>query len=468
MQKRLKAAVKLSGNEHLSLVDAADESKVFCHIFPFPADQCAQTLGERDGTEAYPPIDEERCQIIHTLAGSHFLPVKYAMQVVAAIRSMQAGDMLQLSRHRPVEEGSNMCLEVELKLYNGRFRGWDFETEAQMTKEKRKLLDTGRVVRQDIRVKSAPVPEADLVRFHMCGPPDCDYDEIRECYQQMGRCNYAKLHQRITKMWVAPSTSTVQVQTDEPDDAIDTTVSASQTDDALISNEIKKRVLLELGMGEELTEACIEFPEELCLRLQDFTDTYMPSSSYQRRGEARMESDSDDDGSEESTATTARRAWELQGDEPQNDEEDEQNDENDEQNTEQNEELTGTDGIHENVPGDSQEPSGAAARTVGSVKLRFAADRVTDVYWQKVWQEYQKGNLIVTQEDLEYFREAHPIAKALAECDSNPFDPQIQAMIAASQGTSDWIDPSEVITPRRHEWIESPISIRRQQPVTES
>ena len=33
-----------------------------------------------------------------------------------------------------------------------------------------------------------------------------------------------------------------------------------------------------------------------------------------------MESDSDND-SEASTATTARRAWELQGDEPQNDEE---------------------------------------------------------------------------------------------------------------------------------------------------
>ena len=34
MQKKLKA-VKLSGNEHLSLVDAEDESKVICHIFPF-------------------------------------------------------------------------------------------------------------------------------------------------------------------------------------------------------------------------------------------------------------------------------------------------------------------------------------------------------------------------------------------------------------------------------------------------
>ena len=108
---------------------------------------------------------------------SHFLPVKFGAQVTAAIRSMQPGDMLQLSRHRPVEEGSNICWEVEVKLYNGRFRGRDFETEAQMTKEKRKLLDTGRVIRQDIRINSAPVPNSDLVRFHMCGPPDCDFEE---------------------------------------------------------------------------------------------------------------------------------------------------------------------------------------------------------------------------------------------------------------------------------------------------
>ena len=84
MQKRLKA-VKLSGNEHLSLVDAEDESKVICHILTFPADQYAQTLGERDGTEAYIPVDEERCQIIHSLAGSQFLPVKFGAQVTAAI-----------------------------------------------------------------------------------------------------------------------------------------------------------------------------------------------------------------------------------------------------------------------------------------------------------------------------------------------------------------------------------------------
>ena len=66
----------------------------------------------------------------------------------------------------------------------------------------------------------------------------------------------------------------MQVQTDEPDDTGNMTFSASQTDDVPISNETKKRVLLELGMSAELAEACIEFPEELCLRLQDFTDTH--------------------------------------------------------------------------------------------------------------------------------------------------------------------------------------------------
>ena len=82
---------------------------------------------------------------------------------------------------------------------------------------------------------------------------------------------------------------------DRPNDTSNTTVSASQTDDVPISNEIKKRVLLELGLSVELAEACLEFPEELCLRLQDFTDTHMPSNSYERTGEAQMESDSDND-----------------------------------------------------------------------------------------------------------------------------------------------------------------------------
>ena len=40
LQRRLKV-VKRSGNEHFSLVDAEDESKVICHIFPFPVDQNA-------------------------------------------------------------------------------------------------------------------------------------------------------------------------------------------------------------------------------------------------------------------------------------------------------------------------------------------------------------------------------------------------------------------------------------------
>ena len=274
------------------------------------------------------PLDVERCQIIHTLAGSHPLPVKFWAQATAALRSMRYDDMVQLSRHRPIAPGSRICRTVDVRLYNGRFRGWDFETEAKMTKEKMAILDTGRVVQQDIRINSAPVPESELVRFHMCGPPDCNYDEVREWHQQIGRCNYAKLHQKLTKMRVAPSSSTVQIQTDKPYDTgvIQTqtlndwqgkvqsmSASASQTDDWLTSDQIKKKVLLELGMNEELAEACIEFPEELCLRLQDFADAHMPSSSYQRIGEAQMESDSDNH-SEASTATTARRAWELQGD----------------------------------------------------------------------------------------------------------------------------------------------------------
>ena len=89
-----------------------------------------------------------------------------------------------------------------------------------------------------------------------------------------------------------------------------------------------------------------------------------------------MESDSDDR-SEASTATTARRAWELQGDEPRNDEnDDERNEENEERNAAQAEEPTGTDGIHENAPGDSREPADAATRTIGSVRPRFAQDRL--------------------------------------------------------------------------------------------
>ena len=71
-------------------------------------------------------------------------------------------------------------------------------------------------------------------------------------------------------------TSAVQVQTEN-----DVTIAASQTDEIPITFEIKKRVLVELGMSAELAEACIESPEELCRRLQDFTD-YQPSNSYQR------------------------------------------------------------------------------------------------------------------------------------------------------------------------------------------
>ena len=177
-------------------------------------------------------------------------------------------------------------------------------------------------------------------------------------------------------------------------------------------------------------------------------------------------------------ATTARRTWELQRDEPRNNEnndetrnnenDDDRNEENDERNAVQTEEPTGIDGVHENAPGDSREPADAATRTIGSVRPRFAVDRVADVFWQEIYREYLKGNLMVSQEDLEYFSEEHPIAKAWAERDSNPFDPQVQAMLAASQGVSDGIDPSTVIAPQGDNEGESPVNVRRQQPVHES
>ena len=171
--RRKMKIMKLPGNEHFSLVDEEDERKVNCDLFPFPEDEYTQIPGEEDGAEAdMLPVDEERCQIIHTLAGSHPLPVKFGAQTTAALRGMRYDDMLQLSRHQPAAPGSRICKTVEVRLYNGRFRGWDFETDAKMTNDKMALLDTGRVVQQDIRINSAPVPESELVRFHMCGSPD--------------------------------------------------------------------------------------------------------------------------------------------------------------------------------------------------------------------------------------------------------------------------------------------------------
>ena len=175
-----------------------------------------------------------------------------------------------------------------------------------MTNEKMARLDTGRVVQQDIRLPdSDPVPESELVRFHMCGPPDCNYDEIKELHKQIGKCNYAKLHQKLTKMQVAPSTSTVQfqasddtgvMQTQTPDNwqekVKDMPVSAAQTAGW---EEIKKKVLLELGMSEDLADACIEFPNGLCRQLWGFTEINMPSRSCERVGAAPVEGDSDDD-----------------------------------------------------------------------------------------------------------------------------------------------------------------------------
>ena len=151
--------MKLPGNEHFSLVDEDDERKVNCDFFTFPEEEYAQIPGEEDCAEAdMLAVDEERCHIIHTLAGSHLLPVKFGAQATAALRSMRYDGMVQLCRHRPIAPGSRICRTVDVRLNNGRFRGWDFETDVKMTNEKMALLDTGRVDQQDIRINSAPVP----------------------------------------------------------------------------------------------------------------------------------------------------------------------------------------------------------------------------------------------------------------------------------------------------------------------
>ena len=205
------AAAKTEGSETVwerALLFGGCRRRSDLSHFPFPVDQ-RQTLGGRDATAIYLPIDEERCQILHTLAGSHFLPVKVAMQLVAALRSMRADDMLQLSRHRPVEEGSNRCDVVELKLYNGRFRGWDFETEDQMTKEEAWILVSYQPRHSS---QNAPVPSSELTRFHMCGPPDCNFEEIRESANW--RTQLCWVAPEAHKMQVVIPTSTVQVQTE--------------------------------------------------------------------------------------------------------------------------------------------------------------------------------------------------------------------------------------------------------------
>ena len=60
----------------------------------------------------------------------------------------------------------------------------------------------------------------------MCGPPDYNFDEITELHKQIGSRNYAKVHQELTRMQVAVSTSTVQAQASD-----DTSVMQTQTPD---------------------------------------------------------------------------------------------------------------------------------------------------------------------------------------------------------------------------------------------
>ena len=241
-------------------------------------------------------------------------------------------------------------------------------------------------------------------------------DEITGLHKQIGKGNYAKMHQELTKMQVADDTGVMQTQTPDnwqgkvknmPD-------SAAQTAGW---EEIKKKVLLELGMSEDLADACIEFPEELCHELRGFTEKHMPSSSYERIGAAPMEGDSDDH-SEVSTSSTGR--GEEAEDEWQDDE--------------QEEEPANVDEIHEDGPGDSQESADAASKPVkpvGSVNPRFTQDKLVDFYWQQVLEQHQQGKAVYTQEDLQLYRNAHPIARALAEGDSHLFGPQTQAATAS-------------------------------------
>ena len=148
----------------------------------------------------------------------------------------------------------------------------------------------------------------------------------------------------------------------------------------------------------------------------------MPSSSCQRIGAAPVEGDSDDD-SEVSTSSGGR------GEEAENGPQDD----------EKNEEPANNDEIQEDVPGDSQEPADAVlrpVRPVGSVNPRFTQDGFMDVYWQHIQEQHQQGRPMYTQEELQYFRNAHPIARALGEGDSHSFGPQTQAATTSQEVAS--------------------------------
>ena len=105
-------------------------------------------------------------------------------------------------------------------------------------------------------------------------------------------------------MQVAVSTSTVQAQTckDWRETTEEMPVSATQT---ASWEEIKNKVLLELGMSEDLADACLEFPNELCQWLRNFTEANMPSNSCQRTRKISVDGDSEDN-SEISTSLGGR------------------------------------------------------------------------------------------------------------------------------------------------------------------
>ena len=69
----------------------------------------------------------------------------------------------------------------------------------------------------------------------------------------------------------------------------------------------------------------------------------------------------------------------------------------------------------------------AILRPVGSVNPRFTQDGFVDSYWQQVQEQHQQGRPMYTQEELRYYRNAHPIARAIGEGDRHASGSQAQA-----------------------------------------
>ena len=113
-----------------------------------------------------------------------------------------------------------------------------------MTKEKMKRMDTGRVIEKDLKQPSSkPVPKSELVAFHTCGPPDCQFGKLTELHKIIGSRNFAKLYQEANGMHVAVSTSTVETQT--LDDQLEALVSGpiTETQDLEVQAELGTQIV---------------------------------------------------------------------------------------------------------------------------------------------------------------------------------------------------------------------------------